>query len=305
MTDLVFSLTDLHKSFRVGNLRGRQVEALRGISMEVKAGTSFGFLGPNGAGKSTTIKILSGLLLPTSGKVCLFGRAPSDAVARRRLGYLPENPSFHDHLTGFEVLQFLGSLAGIRGARLRSRAEEALELVGLSRARDTQVRRYSKGMTQRLGLAQALLNDAELLILDEPMSGLDPMGRRDVRELIHSLHKCGRTIFFSTHIIPDVEEICDELVIIANGKIVRSGRVAELVTADDCNIEVTATGVPSELLGEAETNGELVRFLFKDYETAKANIEGLWKAGARVLSMNPRRRRLEDVLLANIAGGHE
>jgi len=189
-------ISNLRKVFRVG-FWGRQVTAVEGLSLDVRRGEVFGFLGPNGAGKTTTIKILMGLIYPTSGQATLFGRAVGDPVAKAKLGFLPETPYFYDYLTSREFLGFYGHLFGLRGMRLNRRIDELLELVGMSHARDLQLRKFSKGMLQRVGIAQALINDPELVVLDEPMSGLDPVGRKEIRDLILRLKESGKTVMFS------------------------------------------------------------------------------------------------------------
>ena len=200
---LAIKTEGLTKAYRVG-FWGRRVEVLRDLTLEVQTGEVFGYLGPNGAGKSTTIKLLLGLVQPSAGRGEVLGFQIGDALARSRIGFLPENPSFYEYLTGQEFLTYCGRLLSVTRSQLREQVRSLLGEVGLSRAADQQIRKYSKGMVQRLGLAQALLGDPELLILDEPMSGLDPIGRKEVRDLILRQRATGRTVFFSTHILPDV-----------------------------------------------------------------------------------------------------
>lgn len=199
--------------------KGAVVEALKGISLSVGQGEVFGFLGPNGAGKSTTIKCLMGLLQPTSGTATIMGRAISDAAARQAVGYLPENPAFYDYLTAEEYLQFVGRVFKMSEALLARRTEEMLKLLELWDARKRQMRGYSKGMVQRVGLAQTLIHDPDVYILDEPMSGLDPIGRALVKEIILDLKKRGKCVFFSTHITDDVEKVCDRVGVINKGEL--------------------------------------------------------------------------------------
>src|SRR5581483_5262176 len=223
---------DLTKSFNPNWPWRTPITALAGLSFSVSRGEIYGFLGPNGAGKTTTLKILMGLMRATSGKAEILGKPAGDVETRRRIGFLPEAPYFYDYLTAEEFLSFYGHLAGIDRGALACRVTELLDLVGLSEARTRQLRKFSKGMLQRIGLAQALIHDPELIILDEPMSGLDPIGRKQIRDLILSLRDQGKTVFFSTHIVPDVEMICDRVGIVVKGKLLASGRVDELVSGN-------------------------------------------------------------------------
>jgi ABC-2 type transport system ATP-binding protein len=210
--------------------RMKRVEALKGIDLVVAKGEVFGFLGPNGAGKSTTIKTVMGLIRPTAGTVQLNGVDAQDTVARRTVGYLPENPAFYDYLSAQEYLAFVGSVFKMPAQRLVERSEQVLHRLDLWEARSRSIRGYSKGMVQRLGLAQALLHDPEICILDEPMSGLDPLGRALVKELIRELKGQGKCVFFSTHITADVEAVCDRLAVIVKGVVRRVQRVDEIMT---------------------------------------------------------------------------
>jgi len=223
------------------------VIALSGLSLSVHKGEIYGFLGPNGAGKTTTLKILLGLMRATSGKVEILGRPAGDLEVRRRIGFLPEAPYFYDYLTAEEFLAFYGHLAGLERGELSRRIDHLLGVVGLSEARTRQLRKFSKGMLQRVGLAQALIHDPELVILDEPMSGLDPLGRKHVRDLILGLRDQGKTVFFSTHIIPDVEMICDRVGLIVRGKLLASGRVDELVSNGHTqSVEIVCEGINAD-----------------------------------------------------------
>lgn len=205
---------------------------LDGVSLSVARGETFGLLGPNGAGKTTLQKTILGLVRPSSGTVEVFGSSPSEVQVRSRIGYLPENPYFYTYLSGREFLAFCGGLFGLSSEVLKPRIIELLELVGMTHAADTQLRKYSKGMLQRIGIAQALINDPELIFLDEPMSGLDPVGRRQLREIILRLKAQGKTLFFNSHILSDVTEICDRVAIMLRGKIVAIGTVAELTATE-------------------------------------------------------------------------
>lgn len=228
-------IRDFSKKYRLGleNLM-RSVEAVRSISLTVPEGALYGFIGPNGAGKSTTIKTLMGLLRPTTGTVRLMGLDPRDPASRREVGFQPEQPWFYDYLTGLELLQYYGRLAGLSGQRLSTRIEESCALCKVEQGwLSRRLRTYSKGMSQRMGLAQAILHEPRLLILDEPMSGLDPMGRRDVREAMKALHAKGTTIFYSSHVLSDVEEVCTHAAMLVRGTLRVEGTLDALLSAAD------------------------------------------------------------------------
>jgi ABC-2 type transport system ATP-binding protein len=293
----------LAKTYRTG-FRRRLVEALKGLDLSVPEGSIFGFVGPNGAGKSTTIKMLVGLNAPTRGSATIFGRPIADPRAREAIGYLPENPAFHDFLRPLEVLHLMGRLSGLAGAPLRRRAEEMLELVGLSRASDLPVRKFSKGMVQRLGLAQAVLHDPPLLILDEPMSGLDPIGRKEVRDLILELRRRGKTIFFSTHILNDVETICDEVGMVMRGRLVAHGAVGSLLDGSVRAVEVRTTPLPADALAvigalarEVTPNAEGHTLQFADVASPNGAVPRVLAAGAQVLALQPIRESLEETFV--------
>jgi ABC-2 type transport system ATP-binding protein len=219
----------LTKHYTVGFWRSRPYVALDALDLQVGAGEVFGFLGPNGAGKTTTLKLLMQLIFPTAGTATILGRPAGDVSVRRRIGYLPENPSFYDNVTAEELIGYFASLFGYRGAERTARVSRLLDEVGVGPERRFQLRKYSKGMIQRVGLAQALVNDPEVVFLDEPMSGLDPLGRRQVRDLILRLRDRGTTVFFSSHILADAEAICSRVGIVAQGRLVAAGTLAEMV----------------------------------------------------------------------------
>jgi ABC-2 type transport system ATP-binding protein len=245
---------ELAKDYRVGFWRPRPYRALHPLTLAVEPGEVFGFLGPNGAGKTTTLKLLMQLVYPTSGSATILGRPLGDPAMKRRIGYLPENPYFYDYLTAEELLTYFAGLFGYKGADRKARVSRLLDEVGLGAERRLQLRKFSKGMIQRVGLAQALINDPELIFLDEPMSGLDPLGRRDVRALILRLRDEGRTVFFSSHILSDAETLCTRIAIVVKGALTASGSLAELVTATLKGWEVVVDG-----LGQAPSGPELRR----------------------------------------------
>lgn len=254
MSDDPIRVSNLEKQFRIGFSR-RRVQAVRGISFQVPRGDIFGFLGPNGAGKTTTIKMLTGLIAPTSGSATLLGQPIPSAEARKRIGFLPENPYIYPYLTPLEFVELCGRLSGLRGAALRSRARQVLERTGVWYAAERPARRLSKGMLQRSALAAALVADPELLILDEPMSGLDPMGRKEVKDIIVEERKNGRTIFFSTHILGDVETLCDRVVILRQGQVVVEGKLDELLRQGTKRASVVLTSASPDLAAWATSQG--------------------------------------------------
>src|SRR5438552_5441604 len=240
----------LSKSYRIGHLRAQRRQAVRDLSLRVPRGVVFGCLGPNGSGKSTTLKLLLGLLFPDSGTATILGQPMGAGPARQSIGYLPENPYFYDYLTSNEYLDYAGRLFGLPPGARKDRTRELLDLVGLAEAADVHLRRFSKGMLQRLGVAQALVNRPELVFLDEPMSGLDPLGRRSVREIILRLKAEGSTVFFSTHILADAETLCDEVALLRGGSLVAKGRLDQILSLDVTHMEVLVSGLgPQEVSG--------------------------------------------------------
>jgi len=292
----VIEVEALHKRF------GGQV-ALDSVDFIVPRGEIFGFVGPNGAGKTTTIRTLMGLIRPTSGRCRIFGEEVPARTARARLGFLPESPYFYDYLTPRELLDLSGRLFGIEPSTRKKRAGELIERVGLGSAADRPLRKFSKGMLQRAGLAQALVNDPELVVLDEPMSGLDPIGRKEVRDLILWLRDAGKTVFFSTHILPDVEAVCDRVAIIAGGKIQETGPVASLLDASLVGTEIAVRVRAGESLDGKLPAGVTVRDSSDELTLvadAKIDVTELLVALApvcKVISVSPRRDTLEDLFL--------
>jgi ABC-2 type transport system ATP-binding protein len=306
-SDTAVSISRLSKSYGVGLLARKRRIALSDLSLEVARGEVFGYLGPNGSGKTTTIKTLMGLVFPDSGEARLLGVPLADPAWRSRVGYLPEYPYFYDYLTPVEYLDYVGRLFGLPRQLRAQRAEALLAELGLADARATPVRRFSKGMAQRLGLAQALINDPELVILDEPMSGLDPLGRRLVRDVILGLKKRGRTVFFSTHILPDAETLCDRVALLREGRLLKAGRLDEILGRDDSHeLEVLVSGgsladLPASAR-PADTMGERRRILVPEAGLA-ATIAALAQGGSRILSVQPVRQSLEDYFVKEMEQG--
>lgn len=306
-SDPVLEVRDLHRWHRTR--WGRKKATLCGVSFAVHPGEVFGLLGPNGAGKTTTLKILLGMLHPGAGTVRLFGRDARDVETRRRLGYLTEQPYYYDYLTAREFLDLCGVLCGLGRTERASRAVRLLEQVGLAADADVRLRRFSKGMLQRLGLAQALLHDPPLLILDEPMSGLDPLGRSLVRDLMFQLRQAGKTILFSSHILPDVETLCDRVAVLAAGRVVAEGRVTDLAAASDTGFEILAAGMPPALIDACALRGEFrrqagERTLLEAADRAAMNrlVGEILSAGASIVGVTPRRSPLEAHFLAAVGG---
>ena len=301
-------LSGLTKSYASGLFRKRSQPALKGVSFSVEAGEIFGYLGPNGSGKTTTLKILLGLVFPDAGSVRILDRPMADRSWRYRTGYLPEHPYFYDYLTPAEYLDYAGRLFGMPLHEVRQRSDELLTLVGLRRSAEVPVRRFSKGMVQRLGLAQALLNDPELLILDEPMSGLDPIGRRIVRDIILSQRERNKTVLFSTHILSDAETLCDRIGVLRGGELLAAGRLQEILNLDASHVEVLVSGLPEDAIAALPVAAD-ARRRFGD--RLRLQVEGgrisslvtaVESAGGRILSVQPVRQSLEDYFFKEMGG---
>jgi ABC-2 type transport system ATP-binding protein len=301
---------ELTKYYPVGFWRPRPRLALDALTLDVPHGEVFGFLGPNGAGKSTTLKLLMQLIFPTTGRAEILGRPVGDLSVRQRLGFLPENPYLYDNLTAEEVLSYFAGLFGYRGQERRRRVAASLDEVGLGAERRMQLRRFSKGMVQRVALAQAIVNDPEIVFLDEPMSGLDPLGRREVRELIRRLNARGCTVFFSSHVLSDAEALCHRVGIVARGRLVASGRLAEMVDMQLRGWEVVVSGLPdaaADALGATalritRLGGSLHELHLPPDVSPERLIAELAPTGARLVSINPLRQSLEDVFVAHVRG---
>jgi ABC-2 type transport system ATP-binding protein len=298
----------LTKHYPKGFWRPRPYPALQDLSLQVEQGEVFGFLGPNGAGKTTTLKLLMQLIYPTSGSAEILGRPVGDVSIRRRIGYLPENPYFYDNLTAEELLVYFARLFGCGRADARQRATRWLDAVGIGTERRLQLRKFSKGMVQRVGIAQALVNEPEVVFLDEPMSGLDPLGRREVRELILKLRDEGRTVFFSSHVLSDAEALCSRVAILAKGRLVATGSINELTSFDARGWEIVAIGVSDDVLGRirnritSATRLDDGRYaLVLPPSTApEPLIAELSTSGVRIVSLNSLRGTLEDVFVEQV-----
>ena len=304
MADAI-QIENLKKSFRLGFIP-KTKEILKGISLSVKEGEIFGYLGPNGAGKTTTIKCLLGLIFPDNGTIKIFGQPHLSTRARQSLGFLPENPYFYDYLTAREFLEFYADLFGLGRKEKDERSARLLKLVGLERAAALRLRKFSRGMLQRIGLAQALINDPKLVILDEPLGGMDPLGRKEIRDIIVRFKEEGKTVFFTSHILQDIEMICDHVAIIVGGRVVKQGALQDLVSEKVLFTEMTVSGVPPEAfrgLGESiSVQGE--RVLLKILEERRVDdiLALVRQERGKVISLSPRTETLEDIFVETVTG---
>ena len=296
----------LEKSYLVGFWRKRSKQALKPLTLEVREGEIFGYLGPNGAGKTTTLRLLMGLVKPTSGSATILGGTIQDPAIRAQIGFLPEQPYFYDYLTATELLNYYAQLSGVPAGERNQRITASLDRVGLAKdAVNTQLRKFSKGMLQRVGIAQAILHNPKLVFLDEPMSGLDPIGRHEVRDLIASLKEEGKTVFFSTHILSDAEALCDRVAIVANGQLRGIGAVAELTANVRGKVEVIWEGIAAmpavqALGGNPHVAGEMIRAVVDDSAVDRV-IDALRINKARIISLTPVRTTLEDYFLSKLS----
>ena len=300
---IVLSVEKLAKTF-VKPFTGKKVEAVRGVSFEVRRGHIFGFLGPNGSGKTTTIKILTGLIFATGGKASILGESVPSSDAMGKVGFLPENPYVYPYLTPREFVSLCGRLNGLSGKHLATEVERVIERVGITYAMDRRVGALSKGMLQRTGLAAALVHSPELLILDEPMSGLDPVGRKEVRDLIVEEARAGRTVFFSSHILSDVELLCDHVCILRKGEVVAAGSMKDLLNSGTRRTEIALVDVPDDAVAHfaalAEGSQRHGNSLVLDVQGDEAVHNVLERALAekvRVDSLIPKRETLEDIFV--------
>ncbi len=305
--DYVIEIENLTKDYEIGFWKKKKVRALDGLTLNVERGQIFGFLGGNGAGKTTTIKMLMSLIFPSSGSAKILGRDISDVKMHANIGYCPENPYFYDYLTARELLNYFGELFGLDSSERNKRTEELLAKVGLEEASwDKQLRKFSKGMLQRTGLAQSLVNQPEIVFLDEPMSGLDPIGRREIRELIAELREQGVTVFMSTHILSDIEALCDQVAILRKGKLSATGKLDELLTETQ-HFEINVKGVSANVLANeifhkvadatvnAKANGANVQVLSeKDIDNVLVAIR---QTGGSLVSVQPVKQSLEELFV--------
>ncbi len=300
--EVILSVDRLVKTFRKP-FTGRKVEAVRGVSFEVHRGEIFGFLGPNGSGKTTTIKMLTGLISATSGSAKLMGHDVPSPLAMKTVGFLPENPYVYPYLTPREFVELCGQLSSVPSNVLRKRAEAVLERVGMGYAMDRPVRALSKGMLQRTGLAAALVHQPDMLILDEPMSGLDPVGRKEVRDLIVEEQKAGRTVFFSTHILNDVETLCDRVCILRRGEVVVSGLLHDLLAEGEQGSEITVGDASDTLREELVTKhgaravGKSLTFALESDAEVQEVLKKILASGARIDTVMPKRGTLEELFV--------
>lgn len=300
----------LTKDYEVGHIATKTRRALDHLDLTVEEGETFGLIGPNGAGKTTTLKLLMGLVFPTEGEARILGKPVGDREMKRQIGYLPEHPYFYDYLTGRELLLYFGQLFGLSPEERHARAEELLEKVGMTESADVPLRKYSKGMTQRLGIAQALINRPKVVFFDEPMSGLDPVGRREMTLLVRELHASGVTVFFCSHILSDVEQLCDRVAILNRGKLIEVGKLTDILDVSVHTVEVVLENASSELEArirerarEVERLGERLRIAFSEPSEFDASLELLTGDGARLVSVTPVKQTLEEHFVRELGKG--
>jgi ABC-2 type transport system ATP-binding protein len=302
----VIETVRLSKSYRAG-FRIKKAQALIDLNLQVEKGEIFGFLGPNGAGKTTTIKILIGLTKPTSGFATVLGKPPRSHQVKGRLGFLPESPYFYEYLTATEFLTLAAQLSGVRRSEIGSRVKQVLKMVRMEQAAGQQMRGFSRGMLQRIGIAQALIHDPELVILDEPMGGLDPIGRKEFRDIILNLREQGKTVFFSTHILADVEMICDRVGIIVAGRMAQVGKLSEIIGSEVESIEITLKGVTGKtrkllerVAQRALVSGEIMLLTVRDEREVEKVMAIAREVEARVTAIVPRTRTLEEFFMTQV-----
>jgi ABC-2 type transport system ATP-binding protein len=303
----VIEIENLTKDFQVGFWRKHPVRALDSLNLRVERAEVFGFLGPNGAGKTTTLKLLMHLIRPTSGCVRILGQPLDSVRVHERIGYLPENPYFYDYLTAEELLLYVGRLFGLKQPDLGKRVARMLERVGLTGSGKTQLRKFSKGMIQRIGIAQAIINEPEVVFLDEPMSGLDPIGRREVRQVIASLKDQGVTVFFSSHILPDVETLCSRVAIMNKGKLLETGALEDILKVKIEGHEIILTHLNPDvtdgfrtLCDEVIDMGDRIHLRAGSQQQLESSLAYAFSHGAKLISVNPIRASLEEYFFREI-----
>jgi ABC-2 type transport system ATP-binding protein len=309
MSESILNITNLVKDYKTG-FTGKKTRVLRDVSFDVRKGEVFGFVGPNGAGKTTTFKSILGFVSPTEGKIELLGKEHTNSEAKSRIGYLPENPYFYDYLTGEELLRYMGELQGLPRKVLNERTDELLRKVRMEHAKKLQMRKYSKGMLQRIGVAQALVNDPEFLILDEPMSGLDPIGRREIKDLILEEKRKGKTILLSSHMLSDVEALCDRVGIIMGGKVIKIGNIGDLLkeihTDYEMHIEGSGEDVKQcvkDLRVEMDQRAGYIVLKF-DEDMKRKVLEAVTRTQAEIVSIHPLRKSLEGLFVEEARKGN-
>jgi ABC-2 type transport system ATP-binding protein len=301
--DTVLHIQDLHKSFKTGFIPKRK-KILDGIALDVKAGEIFGYLGPNGAGKTTTLKCVLGLIFPDKGEIEIFGHPNLSMQAKKKIGFLPENPYFYDYLSATEFLSFYSDIALTKKSEKKTQIETLLRMVGLEHAAHLQLRKFSRGMLQRIGLAQALINDPSLVLLDEPLGGLDPLGRKEIRDVIVRLKEEGKTVFLSSHILQDIEMICDRVAILVEGHVVNHGPLQDLISEKVKVTEITVSGIgPEDLenLGERySVQGEKLMLKVFEEEKIASVLQLIQEKKGKVHSLIPRTETLEDLFVGAV-----
>jgi len=309
MSEQILNISNLIKDYKTG-FTGRKTRVLKGVTFDVLKGEVFGFVGPNGAGKTTTFKSILGFVSPTEGKIELLGKEHTNSGAKSRIGYLPENPYFYDYLTGEELLRYMGELHGLGRKVLNERTDELLRKVRMEHARKLQMRKYSKGMLQRIGVAQALVNDPEFLILDEPMSGLDPIGRREIKDLILEEKRKGKTILLSSHMLSDVEALCDRVGIIMGGAVIKIGKIGDLLKEIHTDYEMHIEGpcedvkqCVKDLRVEMDQRAGYIVLKF-DEDMKRKVIEAVTGTQAEIVSIHPLRKSLEGLFVEEAKRGN-
>jgi ABC-2 type transport system ATP-binding protein len=300
----IIEIENLTKDYEVGFWKKNKVRALDSLTLNVERGQIFGFLGGNGAGKTTTIKILMSLIFPTEGTAKILGSPISDVKMHSKIGYCPENPYFYDYLSARELMMYFGELFGMDKGESKRKTEELLTKVGLDEKDwSKQLRKFSKGMLQRVGLAQSLINSPEIVFMDEPMSGLDPIGRREIRELIAELRENGTTIFMSTHILSDIEALCDRVAIMRKGKLSATGKLDELLAAESQQFEITVKGISSEIIAAKFANLDFnikpngANIYVDDENEVEKILAAVRESGGKLVSVQPVKQSLEELFV--------